>query len=277
MAMAVGRSSAHHFDSSPVHRIANTRIYTPPAQTQPGPSQIPPRFHQFHGENIVLFEDRRRALRSASYEKALVFSDRPLGPEEPFCVSIESIESGWTGHLRVGLTTADPDHHPNTRDLLGCSWMVPISPFSCQDSTSSIAPSSLPTDIGSRIGIYYTPLPSDPMRASLSIFLNGVVVSPDISPIPLDKPLYAVVDVFGKTKEVRTANQSYVPFRLSELCTRRVRELVAGGDTNLTSRLPPVIRNALFPPSSISTPSTSSSSSSTIRRLHPSSPASNFR
>ncbi|MFH4976770.1 hypothetical protein AB6A40_003479 [Gnathostoma spinigerum] len=58
------------------------------------------RFHEYHGSNICLLNDRRRALRRVSFEKSVVFSERPLKPFELFLVSIERTEGGWSGHLR---------------------------------------------------------------------------------------------------------------------------------------------------------------------------------
>ncbi|KAK6025421.1 Neuralized [Ostertagia ostertagi] len=52
-------------------------------------------FHPFHGENIELLEHRRRALRRVSFEKG--------------------VEGGWSGHLRIGLTTIDPETRPSIR------------------------------------------------------------------------------------------------------------------------------------------------------------------
>ncbi|EYC04828.1 hypothetical protein Y032_0085g1815 [Ancylostoma ceylanicum] len=78
-------------------------------------------FHPFHGENIELLEHRRRALRRVSFEKGIVFSERALLEGECFFISIEGVEGGWSGHLRIGLTTVDPETRPSIRYYFGVS------------------------------------------------------------------------------------------------------------------------------------------------------------
>ncbi|KHJ93713.1 Neuralized [Oesophagostomum dentatum] len=111
-------------------------------------------FHPFHGENIELLEHRRRALRRVSFEKGIVFSERALLEGECFFISIESVEGGWSGHLRIGLTSLDPETRPSIRNLDLNSWLFSVSPF-IVPFQSPLTTRSLPTEKGSLIGVYY--------------------------------------------------------------------------------------------------------------------------
>ncbi|EPB67104.1 Neuralized [Ancylostoma ceylanicum] len=151
-------------------------------------------FHPFHGENIELLEHRRRALRRVSFEKGIVFSERALLEGECFFISIEGVEGGWSGHLRIGLTTVDPETRPSIR---------------------------------------------------IHVVLNGFDICPNFGPLPSDQPFFAVVDVFGNTKEVRVVFPGpRMPARLYTLCSDRLRCLCSERKCSISS-LPAPLRSQL--------------------------------
>ena len=50
-----------------------------------------------------MFENNNQtAIRSSSFANAICFSEKHLAPGEIFLVEIEEIESGWSGHMRIG-------------------------------------------------------------------------------------------------------------------------------------------------------------------------------
>lgn len=97
--------------------------------------KIVTRFHPTHGENIVLREDSTVAYRTASFANSLAFSEKPLQPGEIFLVEIEKTESGWSGHMRLGLTLIDPASVENSLPQyampnlvkLGNTWIFAIT------------------------------------------------------------------------------------------------------------------------------------------------------
>ncbi|CAI4230267.1 unnamed protein product [Auanema sp. JU1783] len=197
-------------------------------------------FHNFHGENIELLEHRQRALRRASFEKGVVFSERPLDENEYFFVSIETVEGGWSGHLRVGLTIVQPDLRPSISDFERNSWLLSVSPSMVPNSEP--ASHALPTEEGSLIGVYYERLTG---RPRLHVVLNGFDVCPDVGHIPSDQLLYAAVDVFGSTKEIRVVlPHPREPNKLSSLCYAKVNCMVQEGKCS-ASLLPGPIRCAM--------------------------------
>uniref|UniRef100_T1GAP0 NHR domain-containing protein n=1 Tax=Megaselia scalaris TaxID=36166 RepID=T1GAP0_MEGSC len=83
------------------------------------------RFHDYHGDNIVLSDENTVAYRKS---------------REIFLVEIEENERGWSGHMRLGLTQLDPKTMAlSARGLppfalpdlanLGSSWVYPITKF----------------------------------------------------------------------------------------------------------------------------------------------------
>lgn len=220
--------------------------------------QLVSRFHRYHGDNIILYEDNTVAYRKSSFANALTFSEKPLMPGEIFLVEIEKNERGWSGYMRLGLTQLDPQVAafaggslpqyalPDLTNM-STSWIYAITKtqnYVYEFGTIGLAPKSdgdpkyflgdvnnvktprgtiprsvlrpstsvpsqdvlLPTDVGSRIGIVYVPQSRNSCGdfAEMHFIINGEDQGPCSKDIPMRKgPLYAVIDVYGTTKQVR--------------------------------------------------------------------------
>uniref|UniRef100_A0A1I7XQL6 NHR domain-containing protein n=1 Tax=Heterorhabditis bacteriophora TaxID=37862 RepID=A0A1I7XQL6_HETBA len=109
------------------------------------------------------------------------------------------------------------------------------------------ASKALPTEKGSLIGVYFERKMG---ITRVHVMINGSDLCPDFRGIPLDQPLFAVVDVFGNTKEVTlemvrvVVPEPRTPDRLTTLCSERVHCLVREGRCS-TTRLPVPLRNRM--------------------------------
>ena len=200
---------------------------------------MPVQFHKFHGDNIRLLDNGEVSFRECSFANGITFSKKPLHPMEIFLIEIEKTERGWSGHLRIGLTQINPsrlkslpqfavpdlvemgntyvcavtqshnkvvdfEHEPVTifgdgdyidtyRGTLHRSQLRSALKYKCDNV--------LATDVGSRIGIVYV-IKND--TAEMHFLINGEDQGPCVKDIPYrNGPLYAVVDVYGTTKQVR--------------------------------------------------------------------------
>jgi len=202
--------------------------------------RVQQRFHEHHGENIALLDSRRAALRRLSFEKSVVFSELPLRPFELFLVAIEREERGWSGHLRLGITRIDPNRRPSlgemSQELQTNSWITAISRALVQPCKN------LATDVGSLVGVYYEPSIKNNL-ARLHLVVNGDDLCPPCEEIPIDQPLYAVIDVYACTKQVRIVPVVRTVERLSDLCLQQLTKWICLDTKQIPHRL-----RSMFPP-----------------------------
>ena len=203
------------------------------------------RFHCDHGQNINLSENNMVATRTQSFANAIVFSQRPMEEDEIFMIEIIGNEQGWAGNIRCGITLHNPADIVIPQYLLpdlyrlGKSCVFSIKPsiedpfreqelteknhrdnlphcryFECikKCSTSHTVHQDLlkndnyinvkPCDKGSRIGFFIS------SKRQLFFIINGVQYGPCAGNIPSNSDVYAALDLYGTTSEIRIINCS---------------------------------------------------------------------
>lgn len=68
-------------------------------------------FHPVHGEHIKLSRNNTIAKRVDSFCKGICFSNRTVQIHEKVYVRLLNKSVQWTGFLRLGVTTSDPNTH----------------------------------------------------------------------------------------------------------------------------------------------------------------------
>ncbi|OQV21454.1 putative Protein neuralized [Hypsibius exemplaris] len=175
------------------------------------PARIPNtrlRFHAKHGDHVDISEDGLVAKRIRSYCKGIVFTSRPIEIGEMVCFRVReqsSKQQQWSGSLRIGLTVHDPNH---IADLTTALYLCP--------------------DLTNKPGFWAKPLPDSAAtpeniihfqcqeNGTIVFGVNGVCKGVAFDNIAVDRPLWAVFDVYGTSVAVELLDPSSVLERSSE-------------------------------------------------------------
>ncbi|XP_060111332.1 neuralized-like protein 4 isoform X3 [Heteronotia binoei] len=162
------------------------------------------RFHQLHGNNAVITNGGRTALRQncrSEFNDAIVISNRPLRDGELFEIAIQKMVDRWSGSIEAGVTAIRPEdlEFPNTMtDIDYDTWMLSGTAIMQDGNTMrnnyGCDLDSLTT--GSRIGMMRT------AKGDLHYFINGVDQGVACSGLPPGKEVYAVIDLYGQCVQV---------------------------------------------------------------------------
>ncbi|KAG8509713.1 E3 ubiquitin-protein ligase NEURL3 [Galemys pyrenaicus] len=144
------------------------------------------------GAQVRLEAGQSTACRRSTFHDGIVFSARPVRPCEPVVLRVLHHECGWQGGLRVGFTRLDPEHL--------CAPSLP--PFLCPDleqqslTWAAVLPDHcvLPGNVvcfwvNSQGWLFVKVNANSPLRLRTDV--------------PLDDPLWAVMDVYGTTKAIK--------------------------------------------------------------------------
>ncbi|KAM8972364.1 E3 ubiquitin-protein ligase NEURL3 [Pelodytes ibericus] len=139
-----------------------------------------------------------RAERCHSFHHGLLFSDRPLRSEEKLWIRILQDETRWYGALRLGFTSVNPNSMNPTN----------LPPFACPDLTvlNGYWATGIPEDLchkGTLISFWVNKKGTGMCQRS-----EDPVPRVLFSGLPRGKPLWAMLDLYGRTKAVQLLDSS---------------------------------------------------------------------
>jgi len=163
------------------------------------------RFHDNHGKNVILAEDGRSASRQDSYNQGLLFSHRPLQPNEFFTVQLDKVKPMWSSSLAVGITALNPDKLHLPVSALGLKRLTQVVCGNAffvdgrQESQHGAKVEGL--EVGQTIGVAVDACGRMRMK------IDGVErsFSSSLSSHSVTKKWYALIDLYGQAEEIAIA------------------------------------------------------------------------
>uniref|UniRef100_UPI00358FCF20 E3 ubiquitin-protein ligase NEURL1B-like n=2 Tax=Myxine glutinosa TaxID=7769 RepID=UPI00358FCF20 len=155
-------------------------------------AHIPLRFHPHtFGANITLHCDGKAATRQNSFCHGITLSQRPVICEEVVYLRLSEVQTGWSGALRYGFTSYNPDN-------LSADG---LPRFACPDLVSrpGFWVKALPekqAHTGSLLAFWVSE------RGDLWASVGKRPPSRLCCGLPTSHPLWALVDVYGMTRSV---------------------------------------------------------------------------
>ncbi|XP_066495739.1 E3 ubiquitin-protein ligase NEURL3 [Tiliqua scincoides] len=143
-------------------------------------------------------QSHRIASRAATFHNGIVFSNRPVQPYEKVKLKILEEDCKWKGGLRLGFTGEDPSRlEPNKLPPFVCPNLV-----SRGKTWACVLPEEYEGE-GTIISFWMdgcgSVFCSNNHRAECSLLFDGV---------PVTISLWAVVDIYGRTKAVQLLDPS---------------------------------------------------------------------
>ncbi|XP_077161680.1 E3 ubiquitin-protein ligase NEURL3 [Paroedura picta] len=162
-------------------------------------SYVPLVFHpDTKGSQIVLDVSQYIATRAATFHDGIVFSNRPIKVNEKVTVEILKEDDRWIGGLRLGFTSK----HPSLMDSSD------LPPYACPNLVkqgkcwASILPDEYVGEgtvvsfwVNSKGSVFF----SVNYESGSYLLLEGV---------PVRKPLWAVIDIYGRTTAIQLLDPS---------------------------------------------------------------------
>ncbi|XP_066302001.1 protein neuralized-like [Branchiostoma lanceolatum] len=168
-------------------------------------------FHNVHGANIELSDDKRTARRPGGISNAIVFTSKPFRTNKRVAVEFTDCEPDTNCAAMFGVTTENPLFWKpaelplfGTRDLANKDgyWLEPMG----EDVATEGSVLTFHVDSGGSLVYSLYSADGEETMKEVEVFND----------IPTDKPLWAVLDLFGSTKAVKFINREAAEDESSE-------------------------------------------------------------
>jgi hypothetical protein len=160
-------------------------------------------FHNKHGSNIRLLENGTVAHRVDSYNKAVVFTERPINIGSTYKVKLLDKGGGWAGSIRFGMTTESPDEIPvpsGALDLYRSSnyWILSASTIHSSGQEKRVDFNLENLRVGQTVGCRVT------KEGDLHYYIDDDDKGIGWSGLPTDKPMWGFADVYGLARKIKS-------------------------------------------------------------------------
>lgn len=160
-------------------------------------------FHQKHGSNVRLLENGTVAHRVESYNKAVVFTERPISIGAMYKVRLLDKGGGWAGSIRFGLTTECPDDievPSGALDLYRSSnyWILSASTVHSSGQERRVDFNLESLRVGQSVAC------SINKEGELHYFIDDDDKGVGWTGLPLDKPIWGFADIYGLARKIKS-------------------------------------------------------------------------
>ncbi|CAH1773995.1 unnamed protein product [Owenia fusiformis] len=162
-------------------------------------------FASNHGKNIELTGHGITAHRTDSYNQGIVLTHKPLPRKHLFQVTIEKLATNWTDSIMIGVLGYSPERLPLPTSALNLkkhAWVIHNSAVfhAGVKVKENYGPGLSNLSVGHKVGVQIEP------DNTLHLYVNGV--DQGIAAIDIPHKCYAIVDLYGKCKQVTVVDDS---------------------------------------------------------------------
>ena len=188
------------FEMSEVILVAHTKLHVLYVLGQYNSvmvaTQVSPLFfHETHGQKVKISADMRTATRLRKRHKGVCFSNRSINVNEQIIIEINDTTPFWDGVVRLGFTYFDPANM--NKDEIPTD----LSPETTRPGYWAIELPETFVKKGNVLSFYVTP------AGEVTYAMGGVEESVNFSGFDPNRPLWAVIDIYGHTTSVKIVGE----------------------------------------------------------------------